>query len=720
MVNPGKVIKGRKSKRQTLHNKHKIERKVREHHRKQRRDKSATRRSTRRRTRAFRTAGRSRRRCSSRRWTLAIPPTRLRCDPPRAPPRRSQELQRERRVADQGARGSQARAHRAEEAGARAAEGDAADQAAAARRATPQGELRPAAGRAVRGRCRPHRPRRARDPAACRCAELESALIDCGKLPVRLSPSAPHRAPAVPAAAALRPPASVRRCAGAPSQQGGPGAARQRGGAPRRAAHEPAHDRLQLPRRRRARRPTRTPRPPTRRASTRSGRARRPRAAALAAGRRAADGRHRRLRPGGQARRAAPPRARAGARAARAAAPAGGAAAARGRDGRVNDVLLRKVAPASLPQPEALVGEVLERCERRALLKHFQLADFKSDAAFLRNYAAKQSEAGGEAAAGARQTAIEVLRHWSAGEMRFCATPGEAGEETAALTMAGPPDAWGRRPTRARWRWRRRARRRRARRRREEDWSDGSRSLLLGKRAVLKSFSRTALWASLVAALVAASDVLVHEPPPREVRSRPHVRSEVDGLVGHGGRDLLKDHVAAAAVRRRVIHGERAAAVAAERGRAVGARGVVTVVAEAADGERGRRAVRQAGARARRGAHVGVLEGAVVARARRRGRRRRRRRRHLDLQDDVGVGAVGLAVVARVRAARVGLERRLGRGAARAGCSSRVAWRLDRVAEAGAGSRTRRERQRRARLRRFLVRDGRRLRAGAVVVDPAA
>ena len=84
---------------------------------------------------------------------------------------------------------------------------------------------------------------------------------------------------------------------------------------------------------------------------------------------------------------------------------------------------LAEVAPASLPQPEALVGEVLERCERRALLKHFQLADFKSDAAFLRNYAAKRIEAGGEAAAGARQTAIEVLRHWSAGEMRFCATP---------------------------------------------------------------------------------------------------------------------------------------------------------------------------------------------------------------------------------------------------------------------------------------------------------
>ena len=38
MVNPGKIVKGRKSKRQTLHNKHKIERKVREHHRKERRD----------------------------------------------------------------------------------------------------------------------------------------------------------------------------------------------------------------------------------------------------------------------------------------------------------------------------------------------------------------------------------------------------------------------------------------------------------------------------------------------------------------------------------------------------------------------------------------------------------------------------------------------------------------------------------------------------------
>ena len=38
MVNPGKVVKARKSKRTSLHDKHKIEKKVREHHRKVRKD----------------------------------------------------------------------------------------------------------------------------------------------------------------------------------------------------------------------------------------------------------------------------------------------------------------------------------------------------------------------------------------------------------------------------------------------------------------------------------------------------------------------------------------------------------------------------------------------------------------------------------------------------------------------------------------------------------
>eukprot|EP00964_Phaeocystis_antarctica_P162266 scaffold136248_cov90-Phaeocystis_antarctica.AAC.1 len=59
----------------------------------------------------------------------------------------------------------------------------------------------------------------------------------------------------------------------------------------------------------------------------------------------------------------------------------------------VNDVLLRTCAPSALPQPELLVGQVLSRCDRRALLRHFQVADFSTDAEFLRHYAARAAEA---------------------------------------------------------------------------------------------------------------------------------------------------------------------------------------------------------------------------------------------------------------------------------------------------------------------------------------
>ena len=80
----------------------------------------------------------------------------------------------------------------------------------------------------------------------------------------------------------------------------------------------------------------------------------------------------------------------------------------------VNDVLLRTCAPAALPQPELLVGQLLGRCERRALLRHFQLADFATDAEFLRHYAARAAEAavaatgGSDAADGGGTAAAEA------------------------------------------------------------------------------------------------------------------------------------------------------------------------------------------------------------------------------------------------------------------------------------------------------------------------
>ena len=138
----------------------------------------------------------------------------------------------------------------------------------------------------------------------------------------------------------------------------------------------------------------------------------------------------------------------------------------------VNDVLLRTCAPAALPQPELLVGQLLGRCERRALLRHFQLADFATEAEFLRHYAARAAEAavaatggsdaadgGGTAAAEAaaaaagaagaaarRRAATDVLRHWSAGAMPFFAPPPAPPATTAAaalLASAGDPAEWG-------------------------------------------------------------------------------------------------------------------------------------------------------------------------------------------------------------------------------------------------------------------------------------
>ena len=124
MVNPGKVLKARKSKRQTLHNKHKVERKVREHHRKERRDAKRNPQLHRKKKdpgipnswpfkqqmiqQAVRHTTASPLRPSKGRNQYPQPPSHSRRSLPAyagAPAREGQG------VADQGARGSQARAH---------------------------------------------------------------------------------------------------------------------------------------------------------------------------------------------------------------------------------------------------------------------------------------------------------------------------------------------------------------------------------------------------------------------------------------------------------------------------------------------------------------------------------------------------------------------------------------------------------------------------------
>ena len=92
----------------------------------------------------------------------------------------------------------------------------------------------------------------------------------------------------------------------------------------------------------------------------------------------------------------------------------------------VNDVLLRTCAPAALPQPELLVGQLLGRCERRALLRHFQLADFATEAEFLRHYAARAAEAAVAATGGSDAATCTAAQRW----------------RCVKSTPASPTDAW--------------------------------------------------------------------------------------------------------------------------------------------------------------------------------------------------------------------------------------------------------------------------------------
>ena len=112
----------------------------------------------------------------------------------------------------------------------------------------------------------------------------------------------------------------------------------------------------------------------------------------------------------------------------------------------LNDVLLRKAIAEHVPQPEAVCEAFLERCDRRSLLMHFGVADFGAPHEFLESFAEKFSLPmprhlpGG--AVDARAAALGLLKHLSAGRALFCtALPaadddGEAGDGAAAAPMS--------------------------------------------------------------------------------------------------------------------------------------------------------------------------------------------------------------------------------------------------------------------------------------------
>ena len=336
MVNPGKVVKARKSKRTSLHDKHKVERKVREFNRKQRRDGKRN------------------------------PQKHKKKDPgiPNSWPFKQQMLQEQELQREKDIDSLQlARETRKKERAVRRA------QEAELQKAMKQNAQQRRQGRRQRASFAPLPDvlseadvvlvvLDARDPAACRCAALERALIDCEKLPILVL----NKIDLVPRAAAEGWLATLRCslptvpfCCAA-------------------AMHPNQSDKTASNPKKKARAATATA---AEDAATAAG------ADALAAGGEA-------LATLLAAR--APPDGselnvgvvgfdRAGKRTllrALGKCDLGPAVNVLPMSARlhpvcetpgVNDVLLRTCAPAALPQPELLVGQLLGRCERRALLR---------------------------------------------------------------------------------------------------------------------------------------------------------------------------------------------------------------------------------------------------------------------------------------------------------------------------------------------------------------
>ncbi|EOD03892.1 hypothetical protein EMIHUDRAFT_108014 [Emiliania huxleyi CCMP1516] len=291
-LNDHMVLKSRKTKRTTLHDKHKIERKVREHHRKQRRDAR----------RGVGKAGRKKK-------DPGIPAS----WPFKAQLIAEQQAQREAQLAAQAAarefkRAERAAAKRAEEAAAAASHEAARERRTAKRRAaafSPLHEVLADAGLVLI-------LLDARDPAACRCEPLEAALRDCGK-PYLLVLSRADAAGA--AAGTLRVGVVGFDGVGKRALLRVVRAQAERGGG--------ALDWLDRP--------------------------------------------------------------------ARLQSLAGSLG--------VNDLLLRRAPAEALPQPLLSVGSIVERCARRPLLRHLQIASFTDEADFVSRYAARVGAADNDAAA---------------------------------------------------------------------------------------------------------------------------------------------------------------------------------------------------------------------------------------------------------------------------------------------------------------------------------
>ena len=110
----------------------------------------------------------------------------------------------------------------------------------------------------------------------------------------------------------------------------------------------------------------------------------------------------------------------------------------------LNDVLLRRASAEHVPQPEATVDTWIKRCVRRSVLRHFGMADFGETHEFLAHFAEREklpqprTLPGSTSLVDARPAALGFLKFLSAGRLAFCtaappAPPGAAASLDAPL-----------------------------------------------------------------------------------------------------------------------------------------------------------------------------------------------------------------------------------------------------------------------------------------------